>query len=140
MTHVETFQTTTVFHRTPWDRGTFHMSLRLSSFQYVTYMFHCEFYSLSRNVLLCSQISHDHSVVIRSWATGHNCNLPTCLLHDGSTDSRKCLGKPIDCPSNQREPLFFQDMATIITYDWNARFPAAMESFGTGLSNLRLFR
>ena len=113
------------------------MFLRLSSFRYVTYMFLCEFQSLSKNVLLSSQISHDRSTVIRSWTTGHDCNVPTRLLHDGSADSRKRMGKPIDCPLNQCELLSFQDIVTMTTYDWNAQFLAVTESFDIGLSDLQ---
>ena len=116
------------------------MSLRLSSFRYVTYMFPCEFQSLSKNVLLSSQISHDRSVVIRSWTAGHDCNVPTRLLHDGSADSRQRMGKPIDCPLNQCELLSFRDIVTMTTYDWNARFLAVTESFDIGLSDLRAVR
>ena len=112
------------------------MSLRLSSFRYVTYMFPCEFQSLSKNVLLSSQISHDRSVVIRSWTAGHDCNVPTRLLHDGSADSRQRMGKPIDCPLNQCELLSFRDIVTMTTYNWNARFLAVTESFDIGLSDL----
>jgi hypothetical protein len=83
------------------------MSLRLLSFRYVTYIFYSEFHSLLRNVLLSLQISHDRSVVIRSWTAGHDCNVPTCLLHDGSSDSRKRVGKLIDGSLNQRKLLFF---------------------------------